>query len=152
MKTKLTKQQIFDLQFKYDIKATPSIMKKKNWWNHIEYWRWIFDTKSSSIPEEFFRMYINVIDELGGYYWEIISRQAIFSEDFIREFQDKVYWEGVSSIPNLSEDFIREFQDKVYWWKIFDCQTLSDEFIEEFKDKYIDEDDEFDDFLEDDDY
>jgi hypothetical protein len=33
----------------------------------------------------------------------------------------------------LSEDFIREFKDRVWWRNISSYQILSDEFIEEFK-------------------
>jgi hypothetical protein len=57
------------------------------------------------------------------------------SEDFIREFQDKVNWWGISIHQKLSEDFIREFQDKVDWLCISIYQKLSEEFIIEFKDK-----------------
>ena len=40
----------------------------------------------------------------------------VLSEDFIREFQDKVNWEMISVTQKLSEDFIREFQNKVDWF------------------------------------
>ena len=39
----------------------------------------------------------------------------------------------ISVKQKLSEDFIREFKDKVHWWFIFKYQTLSEEFKEEFK-------------------
>ena len=55
------------------------------------------------------------------------------SEDFIREFQDKVDWGKISCNQILSEDFIREFKDKVDWWWISHYQTLSEDFIREFK-------------------
>ena len=58
-----------------------------------------------------------------------------FSEDFIREFQDKVYWHWISKYQKLSESFIREFQEKVDWVWISQCQKLSEEFIREFQDK-----------------
>ena len=48
-------------------------------------------------------------------YHEDISHRQTLSEDFIREFQDKVDLENISSYSTLSEDFIREFQDKVDW-------------------------------------
>jgi hypothetical protein len=57
------------------------------------------------------------------------------SEDFIREFQDKVGWHCISTYQKLSEKFIREFQDKVNWHYISYYQKLSENFIEEFKDK-----------------
>ena len=42
----------------------------------------------------------------------------ILSEDFIREFKDKVDWMLISKSQTLSEDFIIEFKDKVDWWYI----------------------------------
>ena len=59
----------------------------------------------------------------------------ILSEDFIREFQDKVDWLYICKFQKLSEDFIREFKDKVWWRNIFINQTLSEDFIMEFKDE-----------------
>lgn len=67
--------------------------------------------------------------------WECISRCQNLSEDFIREFQDKVVWDEISTHQNPSNKFIREFQDKVDWWSISKHQKLSNEFIEEFKDR-----------------
>jgi len=51
-------------------------------------------------------------------YWNQISANQILSEDFIREFQDKINCDKVNCIDismyqTLSEDFIREFQNKV---------------------------------------
>ena len=48
-----------------------------------------------------------------------------------------INWSGISIIPNLSEEFIREFQDKVYWWRISYVQKLSEDFIREFQNKVI---------------
>ncbi len=67
--------------------------------------------------------------------WNVISGGKTLSEDFIREFQEKVYWYWISQFQKLSEDFIREFQDKVNWYKISIYQTLSEDFIHEFQDK-----------------
>ncbi len=44
-----------------------------------------------------------------------ISIYQKLSENFIREFQDKVDWNYISNYQKLSENFIREFQDKVDW-------------------------------------
>ena len=45
--------------------------------------------------------------------WENISFYQTLSEDFIREFKDKVDWQSISMYQILSEDFIKEFQDKL---------------------------------------
>lgn len=67
--------------------------------------------------------------------WEILSMHQHLSEDFIREFKDKVDWTNISGYQHLSEDFIREFKDKVYWAYISIYQHLSEDFIREFQDK-----------------
>ena len=67
--------------------------------------------------------------------WRYISKCQKLSEDFIREFQDKVYWWYISKCQKLSDDFIREFQDKVSWYEILRYQKLSESFIREFQDK-----------------
>lgn len=67
-------------------------------------------------------------------FWFHLSRITL-SEDFIREFQNKVSWYLISKYQKLSEDFIREFQDKVYWDCICRYQNLSEDFIREFQDK-----------------
>ena len=65
--------------------------------------------------------------------WFKISGYRYLSEDFIREFQDKVSWRQISRYQKLSEEFIREFQDKVNWPKVSCYQKLSEDFIREFK-------------------
>jgi hypothetical protein len=49
---------------------------------------------------------------------EFISYNQELSENFIRQFQDKVNWNMISFYQTLSEDFIRQFQDKVNWLKL----------------------------------
>ena len=42
-------------------------------------------------------------------------------------------WNEISQYQSLSEDFIRDFKDRVHWGYILECQTLSEDFLEEFK-------------------
>jgi hypothetical protein len=69
--------------------------------------------------------------------WINIFEYQTLSEDFIRQFQDKVDWTGISWKQILSEDFIREFQDKLNWQNIRFNKKLqvSDKFCEEFDEK-----------------
>jgi hypothetical protein len=67
--------------------------------------------------------------------WYMISYYQALSEDFIREFADKVNWYQISRHQTLSEPFIREFADKVDWRHISSSQTLSEPFIRDFADK-----------------
>ena len=75
------------------------------------------------------------IDNLTEKDWRIISYHQKLSEDFIREFSDKVNWNLISCHETLSESFIREFSDKVNWRCISKYQKLSEDFIREFSDK-----------------
>lgn len=68
--------------------------------------------------------------------WEnIISEDPNLSEDFIREFQDRMWWWKICWHSKLSENFIREFQDKVDWAYISRYQRFTSNFYYEFKDK-----------------
>ena len=48
---------------------------------------------------------------------------------------DYIDWLMISRCQRLSEDFIREFQDKVSWDDIFENQKLSFLFKKEFANK-----------------
>ena len=84
---------------------------------------------TQTLSENFIREFKDKVD------WERISESQNLSESFIREFQYKVDWDWISKYQKLSEDFIREFQDKVDWFYISKYQNLSEPFIREFKDK-----------------
>ena len=45
--------------------------------------------------------------------WSRISSDIRLSENFIREFQDKVNWNNISANQKLSEEFKLEFQNKI---------------------------------------
>ena len=69
-----------------------------------------------------------------------ISVYQELSEEFIREFADRVDWQRISIYQRLSEGFIREFADRVDWLQISKYQELSDEFIKEYYcNLYLDE-------------
>lgn len=95
----------------------------------IERVQWVDISADQKLSEDFIREFQDKV------IWAIISVKQNLSESFIREFQDKVIWRLISTYQKLSEDFIREFQNKVNWNLISKHQKLSNEFIEEFKDK-----------------
>jgi len=66
--------------------------------------------------------------------FKALSKKKL-SEDFIREFEDKVNWYRISKYQVLSESFIREFEDRVNWKEISEYQVLSESFIREFEDR-----------------
>lgn len=67
--------------------------------------------------------------------WDDISTNYFLSDDFIRDFHEKLNWVCVCKHQSISEDIIREFQDEIGWEIICKTQILSEEFIEEFTDK-----------------
>ena len=79
------------------------------------------------------REYFNLILKYEYKHWLNISMHEYLSEDFIREFKDKVDWYYISIYQDLSEDFIREFKNEVNWYNISVNQNLSNNFKEEFK-------------------
>ena len=81
------------------------------------------------LTEDFIREFADKVD------WGWISMYQYLSEDFIKESQHLVNWSAISSFQHLSEDFIREFAYKVNWDCISANQHLSEDFIREFKDK-----------------
>ena len=91
--------------------------------------QWSYISRYQKLSEDFIREFKDKVD------WCWISIYQKLSENFIREFKDCVNWCCISARQKLSEDFIREFQDKVDWLWISISQKLSNEFIEEFKDK-----------------
>lgn len=87
------------------------------------------------LPEQFLREHADLFDEAWGAFWELICRTQVISEDFIRDFQEKVDWPLVSKYQKLSDSFIREFKEKVYWPWIWEHQNVSYDFIQEFNPK-----------------
>ena len=64
--------------------------------------------------------------------WNCISVYQDLSEDFIREFRDKLYWRHMSYYQKLSEDFIWEMIDKINI-NYLSIENLSLFEIEEFR-------------------
>ena len=90
---------------------------------------WKSVSRHKGLTEDFIREFANKVN------WCYISLCQHLSEDFIREFKDRVSWYYISTFQHLSEDFIREFQDRVDWKGISACQRLSESFIREFADR-----------------
>ena len=60
-----------------------------------------------------------------------------FTEDFIREFADRVNWYHVSHFQRLSESFMEEFEDNLDWWYVSQLYNIfTEEFLIKFK-KYL---------------
>ena len=81
------------------------------------------------LSEEFIREFTDRVN------WNSIAVHQNLSENFIRKFKGKVTWNWISMFQHLSEDFIREFTDRVNWYWISEYQHLSEDFIREFQHK-----------------
>lgn len=57
--------------------------------------------------------------------WCRIVMINLLSEDFIKEFQDRICWDCVSSHQVLSSNFIIEFQDKLDLEAMLEIETIS---------------------------
>jgi len=123
----LSKNQIFDLKFKYaDIFPEDENGKKiENWWEDSINWMNVSMNKEISI--DFVREFK---DQL---IWETLCYYSNLSEEIMREFSDRLNWSTISSKQKLSESFIRDFKEKLNWNCIPYYQSLSEEFIDEMK-------------------
>jgi hypothetical protein len=74
--------------------------------------------------------------------WNTICTKYELTEEFIREFQDKLTnkcWKYIAIYNKLNEAFIEEFKDKFNWYLINKHQVLSKEFLNKHKsDIYFD--------------
>ena len=93
------------------------------------YQSWLSLSTRKGLTEDFIREFADRVD------WEWISQYQHLSEGFIREFADRVYWYWISKYKHLSEDFIRKFTDRVYWYCVSQYQRLSENLIREFKNR-----------------
>ena len=65
-----------------------------------------------------------------------------YSEDKIRSYVlenncTRLEWDFISCYQDLSDDFIREFSDKVHWYGISRHQVLSKKFKYEMHDRFF---------------
>jgi len=98
----LTKEQIFNLTFKWHQPLFDLFRKEKGeeWYNKsFVCWDCISVAKNSDISEDFLREYANKVN------WKLLVRYRKLSEDFIMEFKDKLDLKRVLMYQNLSEDF-----------------------------------------------
>ena len=66
--------------------------------------------------EDLVRLSNGMFPKFGGYSWENICKYNDLSEDFIRQWKDKIDWKLVKEyqISRLSLKFREEFEDKLY--------------------------------------
>ena len=115
------------------MKHIDDIKKKLEWEKYysLDELTWnsgIFYT-NNRFTEDFIREFADRVN------WYYISKDQQLSESFMEEFEDDIDWWCISQRQILSENFIRKYANKVAWNLISMYQTLSEDFIMEFKDK-----------------
>jgi hypothetical protein len=120
-------QLTVDKKLTVDLTAEQFLNNKENFFRLI--------LNFGHLSEEFLRETIKQCNICDSGTWSVISSEQKLSEDFIREFEDKVDWRFISLDQKLSYSFIREFQDKVDWKYILMRQNFCEDFLIEFYDK-----------------
>ena len=94
---------------------------------------WKFISYNYVLSEEFIKEFFDRFNDSFG---TLLTYQKI-TESFLYSIKDQIIgikWSYLS-MNNLSENFIRDFEDKLYWFFISKYQKLSKQFIVEFSDK-----------------
>lgn len=86
------------------------------------------------LPEKALRKFSEYAESLyennSRSFWYSVSRNQKLSEDFIRDYSEKLNWEYITSSQELSEDFVIEFSDKIYWYDYSANKKLSKRILE----------------------
>ena len=106
-------------------------LKRANEILGTDYQNWRAVSRHNGLTEEFIREFADRV------HWDCISIYQYLSEKFIREFANEVDWNYISAYQHLSEDFIREFKNRVDWNYISANQHLSERFIREFANEVV---------------
>ena len=64
-----------------------------------------------------------------GYDLDILAGVQFLTENFIRDYQDKLDWMRVCIKQNLSESFMMEMEDRVLWNYAAENQKMTESFI-----------------------
>lgn len=84
---------------------------------------WNYIIKAQKLSEEFMREFKDKMD------MNCATTQQIMSEDFIDEMKDKIPFKVIARYQTLSEDFIKKYWSELDWKYVSAHQHLSDEFI-----------------------
>ena len=79
------------------------------------YGNWSMYTSTNYCEETFLK--INKNERIN---WRYISTYRKFSEDFVRDLQDKLDWDTLSrySVPEFSDSAVEEFEHKIRWSQV----------------------------------
>ena len=107
-------------------------MKKKRRFQEGQKERCDLIIEENSTPKSLLnKLNLSIID------WNYISSGIIqISEDFMREFQDKLDWDIISTYQELTIEFVEEFQDKINFNNYAEYnQYISEDIVRKFIDR-----------------
>ena len=126
---KIIKKWGDDWNFMYEyIKLPEDFLRYYTWNCRTEFW-WKKIWSRQKVSEQFIRDYIDKVD------WKLISQYQELSVEFLKEFQDKVDWILVSYGQKFNKEYIEAFEDKLRWNCISQNPNIEIDFIREYKDK-----------------
>ena len=70
------------------------------------------------------------------YWWKRTVREVHLSEDFIKEFQDKVNWDNISRYQKLSEKFILDFEEILNIGYLIKSNKINKNKYKEYKEQF----------------
>ena len=90
---------------------------------------WNIIVQNQKLSEEFMREFKDKLDML------CVGTSQIMSEKFIEEMKDKLAFKTVARYHRLSEEFIRKHNDEMDWKYISKDQDMSESFLDEYMDR-----------------
>jgi len=103
----LTKQQIFDLTFKWNELTNYFIQTKGEKWYDTEVC-WCLLSFMENLPIEFLREYQDRIN------WKLACESQFLTEDTIWEFKDKVIWNILKKRCIMSDELLKKAKEGGY--------------------------------------
>lgn len=88
------------------------------------------DPESIFLASKYINLTENTLREFEDQLKYLLGNEKSFSDDFFREYQDKIRWESLSHEININSKILKEFCDKVDWIKIIYNNKLKEDVIE----------------------
>lgn len=85
----------------------------------------LFVIEDSVVDDEWDESFIREIIECEEFNWLLVSQFQKLSNDFIREFADKLEWNLIASCQKIDFNLVKEFKNKLNWGMIVHNPNLS---------------------------
>lgn len=94
---------------------------------NIEEWKKVSGFQYEQISEEFIREWNDKLN------WMLLSFHYTFSYEFLREFKDKLDWRPICSHYKINNDFLREFFNYINWHFVARFQEFDFDFVKKWE-------------------